>query len=66
LIPKGQKYDFESLYRYFYDKPENDKILRTQNYVSQHRAIDDAYHEAELLYLFIKSFKFPLTYQARI
>ena len=64
LLPKG-KYNFEFAYRYFYNLRENvtGKYLKNKNYEEQHRAIDDAIHEVELLFLLINKFKFPTSYQ---
>ena len=67
LLPKG-KYNFEFAYRKFHSSKENEggKYLKNKNYEEQHRAIDDAVHEAELLFLFIQKFNFPASFQSQI
>jgi hypothetical protein len=67
LLPKG-KYNLELAYRYFYNLRENakGKYLKNKNYEEQHRALDDAIHEAELLFLLIDKFRFPTSYQDEI
>ena len=65
LISKENSLKFEEIYRHFYNTPQNEskKILTNSNYVSIHRAIDDAIHETELLYYLILEYIFPLNYQ---
>ncbi|MFX0038216.1 MAG: hypothetical protein ACFFCY_04695 [Promethearchaeota archaeon] len=42
------------------------KYLSQSKYIQQHRAIDDAIYEAELLYFLYHEFKYPLDYQCKI
>ncbi|MHA1456617.1 MAG: 3'-5' exonuclease, partial [Promethearchaeota archaeon] len=67
MLPQG-KYNFEFAYRQFYNSKENNKgkYLKNKNYEEQHRAIDDAIHEAELLFLFIHKFDFPTSFQSHL
>jgi len=64
ILPKG-KYNFHFAYKHFYNLKDNTegKFLTNNNYEEQHRALDDAIHEAELLFLLINKFKFPTSYQ---
>ncbi len=68
IIPKTQKYNFQDAYRYMYNLNENRerKYLSEPNYIQQHRAIDDAMYEAELLCFLYYEFNYPLDFQTEI
>lgn len=73
ILPKGGKYNFEYCYNYLQkiksnsiDPRSGNKYLENEDYIEQHRALDDAFHEAELLYFLIHNFNYPIKSQRKL
>jgi len=65
ILPKDVRYNLQEAYKYLYHLEENEsgKYLKDNNFVEQHRALDDVMYEAELLYFLFRKFNYPITFQ---
>ncbi len=67
-FPNCGSFKFQNVYRFITNQPNNfiTKYLTRSYYKSNHRAIDDAFCEGELLFYLIKELGFVLTYQSKL
>jgi len=67
-FPTCGSFKFQEVYRYVNNllKKSNNQYLTRSEYITNHRAIDDAICEAELLFYLIKELGFVLSYQSKI
>ena len=68
LFSNCKSFKFQDVYRFITDQLNDfiTKYLTRTYYKSNHRAIDDAICEAEVLFYLIKELGFPLTYQSKL
>ena len=62
---KNASFNLENAWKFFREsrKQGEDRFgryLKEKDYIVSHRALDDAWHEAKILYLLIKKYKFPI------
>jgi len=67
-FPTCGSFKFQEVYRYVNNllKKGNNQYFTRSEYINNHRAIDDAICEAELLFYLIKELSFVLSYQSKI
>ena len=68
IFPTCGSFKFQEVYRYVNNllKKGNNQYLTRSEYINNHRAIDDAICEAELLFYLINELRFVLSYQSKI